>query len=266
MKVRLFFNHKLIKRDIPASATVEGALVIPVMLYAVAAVMFLLQLISIRMHVNDALYNALRKFNTYSYTSQVMTGEIYKSTFFAIFVDEVGSDYAKKHYIKGGNAGWNFYGSDIADENSTVRVSLKYTVKNPFNIFGKSGITLHEKRITDIWLGEEKDGFLLNDNDNSEYVYITQYGEVYHTNQMCSYLVRNIKTVSLTEIKNLRNVSGGRYYQCRLCKGAAVTVYYTDYGDKYHTSADCYALQRTILKVKKDRIKEMECCQKCMNS
>ena len=61
-----YFNRKLMKRDIPASATVEGALVIPVILYAVAAVMFLLQLISIRMHVNDALYNALRKFNTYS--------------------------------------------------------------------------------------------------------------------------------------------------------------------------------------------------------
>ena len=113
------------------------------------------------MHVNDALYNALRKFNTYSYTSQVMTGEIYKSTFFAIFVDEIGSDYAKKHYIAGGNTGWNFYGSDIADDNSTVKISLKYTVKNPFNILGKRQITIYEKRITDIWLGEEKDGFEL---------------------------------------------------------------------------------------------------------
>lgn len=35
-----YFNRKLMKRDIPASATVEGALVIPVILYAVAAVMF----------------------------------------------------------------------------------------------------------------------------------------------------------------------------------------------------------------------------------
>ena len=50
-----YFNRKLMKRDIPASATVEGALVIPVILYAVAAVMFLLQLISISMHENDAL-------------------------------------------------------------------------------------------------------------------------------------------------------------------------------------------------------------------
>ena len=184
-----YFNRKLMKRDIPASATVEGALVIPVILYAVAAVMFLLQLISIRMHVNDALYNALRKFNTYSYTSQVMTGEIYKSTFFAIFVDEIGSDYAKKHYIAGGNTGWNFYGSDIADDNSTVKISLKYTVKNPFNILGKRQITIYEKRITDIWLGEEKDGFESNNNDESEYVYITQYGEVYHLKSFSSYVI-----------------------------------------------------------------------------
>ena len=261
-----YFNRKLMKRDIPASATVEGALVIPVILYAVAAVMFLLQLISIRMHVNDALYNALRKFNTYSYTSQVMTGEIYKSTFFAIFVDEIGSDYAKKHYIAGGNTGWNFYGSDIADDNSTVKISLKYTVKNPFNILGKRQITIYEKRITDIWLGEEKDGFELNNNDESEYVYITQYGEVYHIEKMCSYLVRNIKAASLAEITDLRNASGGKYYPCSLCKGASKIVYYTDYGDKYHASDSRYALQRTILKVKKEKIKGMECCKKCIHS
>ena len=218
------------------------------------------------MHVNDALYNALRKFNTYSYTSQVMTGEIYKSTFFAIFVDEIGSDYAKKHYIAGGNTGWNFYGSDIADDNYTVKISLKYTVKNPFNILGKRQITIYEKRITDIWLGEEKDGFESNNNDESEYVYITQYGEVYHIEKMCSYLVRNIKAASLAEITDLRNASGGKYYPCSLCKGASKIVYYTDYGDKYHASDSCYALQRTILKVKKEKIKGMECCKKCIHS
>ena len=115
------------------------------------------------------------------------------------------------------------YTSDIADDNSTVKISLKYTVKNPFNILGKRQITIYEKRITDIWLGEEKDGFELNNNDESEYVYITQYGEVYHIEKMCSYLVRNIKAASLAEITDLRNASGGKYYQCSLCKGASVS-------------------------------------------
>lgn len=66
-----------------------------------------------------------------------------------------------------------------------------------------------------------KDGFELNNNDESEYVYITQYGEVYHIEKMCSYLVRNIKAASLAEITDLRNASGGKYYQCSLCKGAS---------------------------------------------
>lgn len=111
-----------------------------------------------------------------------------------------------------------------------------------------------------------KDGFELNNNDESEYVYITQYGEVYHIEKMCSYLVRNIKAASLAEITDLRNASGGKYYPCSLCKGASKIVYYTDYGDKYHASDSCYALQRTILKVKKEKIKGMECCKKCIHS
>lgn len=33
-----------------------------------------------------------------------------------------------------------------------------------------------------------------------------------------------------------------------------------------HMSADCYTLQRTILRVKKDKVQSMECCIKCSQS
>ena len=42
------FTLKNFKRYVPASATVEAALVIPLVIYAVAAVMFLLQVIAIK--------------------------------------------------------------------------------------------------------------------------------------------------------------------------------------------------------------------------
>ena len=119
------FTLKNFKRYVPASATVEAAFVIPLVIYAVAAVMFLLQV----MDING-------------------------STFFAVFVDEVGAGYAGKHYIAGGNAGWNFYNSRIAQDDSTVGISLVYTIKNPFNIFGGRGITVRETiqglNITDV--------------------------------------------------------------------------------------------------------------------
>ena len=260
------FTLKNFKRYVPASATVEAALVIPLVIYAVAAVMFLLQVIAIKMHVSDALYNALRKFNTYSYVNEATMGNINGSTFFAIFVDEVGAGYAGKHYIAGGNAGWNFYNSRIADDDSTVGISLVYTIKNPFNIFGGRGITVREERITDIWLGEDKDGFSSQSDEKSEYVYITQYGEVYHTDLACTYLRRDIKTENLSGISELRNNSGAKYYRCTQCNGESLVVYYTDYGDKYHMSADCYTLQRTILRVKKDKVQSMESCIKCSQS
>ena len=54
------FTLKKLKRYVPASATVEAAFVIPLVIYAVAAVMFLLQVMAIKMHVSDALYRPIR--------------------------------------------------------------------------------------------------------------------------------------------------------------------------------------------------------------
>ena len=42
-------------------------MVIPIFVYAVFAVMFMMHVIAIRMQVNDALYNSVRKFNRYAY-------------------------------------------------------------------------------------------------------------------------------------------------------------------------------------------------------
>ena len=89
---------------------------------------------------------------------------------------------------------------------------------------------------------------------NLKYVYITQYGEVYHIEKMCSYLVRNIKAASLAEITDLRNASGGKYYPCSLCKGASKKLYTTQIMviNIMHLIV-VMALQRTILKVKKGK-------------
>lgn len=37
-----------------------------------------------------------------------------------------------KHYIAGGNAGWNFYNSRIAEDDSTVGISLDIYNKESF--------------------------------------------------------------------------------------------------------------------------------------
>ena len=50
-----------------ASATVETAVVIPLFIYAVMALMYFIQVMAVRAHVNQALYITLKKSAGYAY-------------------------------------------------------------------------------------------------------------------------------------------------------------------------------------------------------
>ena len=57
--------------NIKASATVVAALVMPLYIYAVMAVTYMMQIYQIRLEVDAALYNALREQNKYNYLNYV---------------------------------------------------------------------------------------------------------------------------------------------------------------------------------------------------
>lgn len=290
-KNRITFNQPLIKKNIPASATVEGALVIPIFIYAVFAVMFMMHVIAIRTQVNDALYNSIRKFNRYAYVYEsidslsekdkesvlktlkqkeddvdVCKNTIDTAAFITVFISEIGTDFAGNNFVVGGNAGWNFIGTEILNGDSAISVTLKYRIKNPFNIFGTSYISISEQKITDAWLGEKyKKQYEGDDSKCDDIVYITQTGTVYHTHRDCPYIVRNIQSCNISEITGLRNEAGAKYYRCSKCMkdSKTLTVYYTYYGKRYHSKADCAGLQRNVIEVNIDKVSDRKLCSRC---
>ena len=107
---------------IKASATVEAALVMPLYIYAVMAVTYMMQIYQIRLEVDAALYNALREQNKYNYLNYVQkekqNDEIINEkdinindtivgslSLHSVLIKNLGSEYAKEHNIKGGNSG-----------------------------------------------------------------------------------------------------------------------------------------------------------------
>ena len=141
------------QKYISASATVEGALVIPLFVYATVAIIFMLNEFMIRTQVKNALYNTVRKINRNANISESVktisendkdsvisslknTGEnadmcrsvISMAEVTAVFIEEIGMSYAEDNYIKGGNAGWVFAGSQILENGSQINISLTYLV------------------------------------------------------------------------------------------------------------------------------------------
>lgn len=67
------------------------------------------------------------------------------------------------------------------------------------------------------------DGYKKADGMSEEYVYITAGGEVYHTDSKCTHLLRYIKKCDKCDIEEIRNNSGSKYYECKMCKKIQMT-------------------------------------------
>ena len=86
-------------------------------------------------------------------------------------------------------------------------------------------------------------------------------------------MLRYIKKCDKGDIEEIRNNSGSKYYECKMCKkntddketGDTKTnsVYYTEYGTRFHSNSMCTELRRNIQKVKKSDIKDRKLCEKC---
>ena len=84
-----------------------------------------------------------------------------------------------------------------------------------------------------------------------EYVFVTEYGIVYHRSLTCPHLNLQIRAGTLEEISRARSADGSRYYPCEYCRpgGRSGTYYYTPDGNRYHRDYHCKALTRSIREV-----------------
>ena len=105
------------------------------------------------------------------------------------------------------------------------------------------------------------------ENTQEEWVYITPFGESYHRDRNCSYLNPEILSAVTTKIGEYRNQDGELYRLCTSCKNGSLTgiCFYTEYGNRYHTTLQCSSLKRTIESVKMSEIGSRHACSKSGN-
>ncbi len=112
-------------------------------------------------------------------------------------------------------------------------------------------------------------GYNLLNNQNAreeeEYVYVTESGTVYHRKRDCRHLKITLKLIEANNINFAKNRSGGSYKKCEICmKGQSTGMYFvTESGNKYHGSASCSGLKRTIKTVKLSEVGGKGACSSC---
>ena len=237
------------------SVTVEAVICIPLFLYASICLIWMLELRVLQLKVRSALQED-GKAMTYSLTEVPV---LIPAVLEADIIKIIGNDRLANSCIVGG----------IQCEKSFVRMntgvmelSARYNVKLPVPQFIVKPLHYEEKMRMKIWNGFYKGDF--TDREFETVVYITETGLVYHRDFDCTYLEPSVLCVKASEIDNLRNESGGRYYACCLCLASGKSdVYITNYGTRYHGASTCSRLKRTIYSVPLQEVKGKGACSKC---
>lgn len=302
------------------SLTVECALIFPLFLYAMLAVMYFFQIY----HLEDMLQQAITKEglmiakygyvyqyitdydsekagdegqntggsneesnpnreNSYSSQDESKAEEVQSSTYNTVknmlitkninatffhlkLQDYVDEGYINSSIIEGGMEGISTYFSDFMGEDNHVDIIISYYAKPPIKLPGTGNFFILQRVTLRGWSGYHPDTKEEEPADaDTEYVYITETGSVYHLWEDCTYLKLSIKEASLENIKNLSNIAGGKYTPCELCgkKQTSGPIYITDTGDRYHTDINCSGLKRTVLKVPLSEAEGRSLCQRC---
>ena len=101
-------------------------------------------------------------------------------------------------------------------------------------------------------------------DSESETVYVTKSGKVYHRSANCSYIKVNLKSVSKSGIDERRSGSGAIYHPCEICgKSNAAKYFVTDYGTRYHTTSNCSSIKRDIIAISIEDVGSRGPCSKC---
>jgi hypothetical protein len=193
------------------------------------------------------------------------------STFYKIKLkDYIDVEDINQSCIQGGYAGIHTYLSSFMEEGDTIDIILVYKVKLPLLFIEVDGMPMVQRVRLRGWSGTKAalKGDTEESTEDSEIVYITEHGSVYHLNKECSHLKLSIKEVRIEDIKELRNNAGGKYKECEICDEYEMEsenhpIYITDYGDRYHKSLGCSGLKRTIKAIPKSEVGDRSPCKRC---
>lgn len=234
--------------------TLEAALVIPIYIFAVSVIINIMILLGVEIRVREAAFESIREASgkVYMYVDED-NGTAFplgKSVLFSIdgnIKRKLGDSLTLSRAVKGGINGINVTSSEVLNNNSKIILKIEYSLNTPFSYFSAGDIKVSQNMETYAWLGEDYMGH----RENTKYVYVAKHGTVYHLTPHCSYLNTDIYVSNTGDIIYKRNASGAKYYACKRCsdRGTVGTVFYTQYGNRYHSDRECTEIHHDYKKV-----------------
>lgn len=241
------------KKRKKASLTLEAAMILPVYMAALLALVSLLLMNLTAMRIQADLLNMSEELAvSLADGCHISVGQI-EDRLKDMLTDE------DLKFIDKGKDGIDMSGSVIR-EGEYINLHLSCDLVPLTGFFGILKVPFSRGCLTHIWCGYEKPYF-----PDEEIVYITNDSEVYHRDRECSHIRLTVRATSPDEVTYLRNRSGGRYRPCSLCHSRLSDgrLYVAVEGDRYHNTLTCSGLKRTVRAVRISQVTDRRPCSRC---
>lgn len=251
-----------------ASLTLETAMVFPIFLFCMTAVLQYGNVMEQAARFSGALSETGKHMAVTAYLTKY-GGNIDEAGEFAI--GALSTAYAQNSVLKTSgdtsavkNA--NLLLSSFLEDDEMIDLVLTYQIRSPIMGIKLPGSIFLQRARVRAWTGrntasETEEG---KDKAETEYVYVTATGRVYHEDLECTHLKLSVRMTDKASLESLRNNNGAIYHACEKCGAqAGDTVYITSEGNRYHSSLSCSGLKRTVKQVSKEEAGNMNACSKC---
>ncbi len=236
--------------SIPASLTVEAALVFPIVLFVLCGMLFFFRVLQI----GHMTYGALAVSGS-SLSLELETEDEGIGRAMGYFFHELTKENFPFQHIVNGKLGFRWTKTQLSGD--YVDLWIHYDCKMPFRLLGLRNISITQRVRMKKWTGYQSG---TGDGTREQWVYLAENGSVYHLTRECTHLRLSIHTMG----KNAAVHAG--YTSCNLCgsKNSENVFYYvTDEGERYHTKLDCSGLKRTVYMIRLSQINGRGACSRC---
>ncbi len=254
--------------SLPASMTVEAALVLPLTLFFFLALLQPITWIDRQRKVQTAMERIGEEISQYGILAEsAETGDSELPAFCTdaaavLWIRGRAGQYADHVTVKE---------ADVYGENGEIEFAAEYQEEIPFfaEVLGKQTETVAVKRRS--WIGIpgklKGDGSYQDDggNEQTEMVYVGAGMGRYHLFRDCHYISNEYMTVTRSKAEN-GSVPGEKRTPCAICgkKGdGSETVYITTAGEHYHYDKNCRSMMSYVREVPKSEAEHLGLCSYC---
>lgn len=238
----LLFKRAFCSHSLQGSMTIEAAIVVPFVFFVWVACIALSSVVRVHETIQNELTNSAIQLSMAAGIDAdlVWSGSMISAWYGVQNLETLEAGGVEHVY------GFDFSGSQT-EEGDWLELKVKYRIDLLEGLIPIPGINMQNRVYTRKWTGGspgDSHGEMALDSNS---VYVTEYGHVYHVDRMCTHIRLKIYMVNADEAK--------QYTPCGKCADESMqmknTYYVTETGDRYHSHLGCSGLKRTVEQMNK---------------